>query len=255
MSHDVDWRRQGAPIDHIISRKDRFDPKIIQDIKIKNPYYNIPDYMYLEEKYNIRSTFFFRTTYENGNYMDYEEDIKTLYKGGWEIGLHCDPNSINDYAKITNEKKKLEEITKSSIKANRSHYLAFSNKLPSILKNLGFLYDSSYKKSKDKIDKEDMGYKIIDDIIEFPVTLMDAYIFTYMHIHEDKIISLFRDTLDYAKKQNNEFNIVTVIWHDNVLKMKGGRAYEKILEFLCTQEKVRIKRGVDLANIILENKV
>jgi peptidoglycan/xylan/chitin deacetylase (PgdA/CDA1 family) len=255
MSHDVDWRRQGAPIDHIVSRKDRFDPKIIQDINIKNPYYNIPDYIYLEEKYNIRSTFFFRTIYENGNYMDYEEDIKTLYKGGWEIGLHCDPSSINDYAKISNEKKKLEEITKSSIKANRSHYLTFSNKLPTILNNLGFLYDSSYKKSKDKIDKEDMGYKIIDDIIEFPVTLMDAYIFTYMHIHEDKIISLFRDTLDYAKKQNNEFSIVTVIWHDNVLKMKGGRAYEKILEFLCTQEKVRIKRGVDLANIILENKV
>jgi peptidoglycan/xylan/chitin deacetylase (PgdA/CDA1 family) len=255
MSHDVDWRRQGAPIDHIISRKDRFDPKIIQDVNIKNPYYNIPDYMDLEDKYNIKSTFFFRTTYENGNYMDYEEDIKALYKGGWEIGLHCDPSSVNNYTKISYEKKKLEEITKSSIKANRSHYLTFSNKLPIILNNLGFLYDSSYKKSKDKIDKEDMGYKIINDIIEFPVTLMDAYIFTYMHIHEDNIIGLFRDTLDYAKKQNNEFNIVTVIWHDNVLKMKGGRAYEKILEFLCTQEKVRIKRGVDLANIILENKV
>src|SRR6476469_6137575 len=169
MSHDVDWRRQGAPIDHIVSRKDRFDPKIVQDINIKNPYYNIPDYMHLEEKYNTRSTFFFRTIYENGNYMDYEEDIKTLYKSGWEIGLHYDPNSINDYAKISNEKKKLEEITKSSIKANRSHYLTFNNKLPTILNNLGFLYASSYKKSKDKIDKEDMGYKIIDDIIEFPV--------------------------------------------------------------------------------------
>ena len=252
MSHDVDWRRQGAPADHILARKERFDPETIKEIHVKNPYYNIPNYMHLEEKYNIKSTFFFRTIYENGNYKDYEDDIKELYKGGWEIGLHCDPISVDDYSKIKNEKKKLENITKNSIKANRSHYLNYNKKLPSILKSLGFSYDSSYKKSKDKIDKEDMGFNFVDGIIEFPITLMDAYIFTYMHIKEDKIVKLFSDTIEYAKKQNNEFNVITVIWHDNVLKMKGGREYEKILEFLCSQDKIIIKRGIDLANIILK---
>lgn len=255
LSHDVDWRRQGASIDHIIARKDRFESKIVQKANIKNPYYNIPDYMYLEEKYNIRSTFFFRTLYENGDYRDYEEDIKALHKGGWEIGLHCDPSSINDPTKISIEKKKIEEFTKSFIKANRSHYLTFSNKLPINLHSLGFVYDSSYKKSKDNIDKEDMGFDILDGIIEFPVTLMDAYIFTYLHVQEDKIIDLFHNTLEYARKQNSEFNIITVIWHDNVLKMKGGRAYENILEFLSSQEDVIIKRGIDLANIIIEGKI
>lgn len=254
MSHDVDWRRQGAPLDHIIARKDRFEPETIQNILLKNPYYNIPEYIYLEEKYNIRSTFFFRTFYENGDYRDYEKDIKTLCDGGWEIGLHCDPLSVNDSTKIKNEKNQLEEITKNSIKANRSHYLNFNNKLPSILKGLGFLYDSSYKNSKDKITKEDTGFKILDGIVEFPVTLMDAYIFTYMNIKEDKIVNLFRDAISFANKQNNEFNIITVIWHDNVLKMKGGRIYEEILEFLSTQEKVMVKKGIDLANIILEGK-
>ncbi|MGN6709005.1 MAG: hypothetical protein ACTHKF_06615, partial [Candidatus Nitrosocosmicus sp.] len=144
--------------------------------------------------------------------------------------------------------------TKNSIKANRSHYLNFNNKLPSILKSLGFLYDSSYKNSKDKITKEDTGFKILDGIVEFPVTLMDAYIFTYMNIKEDKIVSLFRDAISFASKQNNEFNIITVIWHDNVLKMRGGRIYEQILGFLSTQEKVMVKKGIDLANIILQGK-
>jgi peptidoglycan/xylan/chitin deacetylase (PgdA/CDA1 family) len=255
MSHDVDWRRQGAPIDHIIARKDRFDSEIIQNARVKNPYYNIPDYMYLEEKYNIRSTFFFRTIYENGDYRDYEEDIKALHKGGWEIGLHCDPSSIHDLAKIQDEKKKIEEFTNSSINANRSHYLAFSTKLPIILNSLGFLYDSSYRKSKDKISKEDMGYEMLNGIIEFPVTLMDAYIFTFMHIPEDKIVNLFHNTLDNARKQNSEFNVITVIWHDNVLKMKGGRIYENILEFLSSQEDVVINRGIDLANIIVKEKL
>ncbi len=255
MSHDVDWRRQGAPIDHIIARKDRFDSEIVQNAQVKNPYYNIPNYMYLEEKYNIRSTFFFRTIYENGDYRDYEEDIKALHKGGWEIGLHCDPSSIHDPAKIQDEKKKIEKFINSSINANRSHYLAFSNKLPIILNSLGFLYDSSYKKSKDKISKEDMGYEVLDGIIEFPVTLMDAYIFTFMHIPEDKIVNLFHNTLDNARKQNSDFNVVTVIWHDNVLKMKGGRIYENILEFLSSQEDVVINRGIDLANIIIKEKL
>ncbi len=253
MSHDVDWRIQGAPYEHILSRKDRFDDKVIENAKIKNPYYNIPEYIEIEEKYNIRSTFFFRTIYEEGNYQDYEEDIKLLHNGGWEIGLHCDPTSINDLLKIKYEKKKIEKITNSIVKANRSHYLAFNDKLPKILYNLGFSYDSSYKKFKYSINNEDLGYKILDGIIEFPVTLMDAYIFTYMQIPEDKIVQLFKDTIDKAKKMNKEFNIITVIWHDNVLKMKGGRVYKEILEYLTSNEHVTINRGIDIANIIDHN--
>lgn len=253
LSHDVDWRIQGASYDHIVSRKDRFDYEIFKNAKIKNPYYNIPEYVEMEEKYGIRSTFFFRTIYEDGNYLDYEDDIKLLYKGGWEIGLHCDPSSINDPLKILEEKKKIEKITNNLVKSNRSHYLAFNNELPKILRNLGFSYDSSYKKSKYVIYNEDMGYKILNGIIEFPVTLMDAYIFTYMQIPEDKVVNLFQDTIEKAKKMNEDFNIITVIWHDNVLKMKGGRAYKKILEYLTSDECVTIKRGIDIANIIIDN--
>ncbi|HEU5220538.1 MAG TPA: hypothetical protein VFU58_00595, partial [Candidatus Nitrosotalea sp.] len=57
LSHDVDWRRQGAPIEHILARKDRFDDEAIQNIHIKNPYYNIPEIMSLEEKFGVRTTF------------------------------------------------------------------------------------------------------------------------------------------------------------------------------------------------------
>ena len=107
LSHDVDWRREGAPLEHIFARKDRFEKKAIDNAKIKNPYYNIPEYMELEEKFGVKSTFFFRTIYENGNFRDYQDDIKALMTGGWEIGLHCDPSSINDINKIAEEKSKL----------------------------------------------------------------------------------------------------------------------------------------------------
>ena len=95
-----------------------------------------------------------------------------------------------------------------------------------------------------------MGYHKFGKLIEFPITLMDAYMFTYMKITEEQIIPTFEHTLNYGRKLNNDFNIITVIWHDNVLQMKGGRMYKKILEYLVSQQDVKISRGIDLAEMI-----
>ena len=249
MSHDVDWRRQGPPIEHVLARKDRFDPQIFENTKPENLYRNIPEYMELEEKFGIRSTFFFRTTYENGDVIDYEDDIKLLQESNWEIGLHTDPSSIDDIEKIRLEKEKLESITKKPIFGNRVHFLNYNSELLNKLEKLDFSYDSSLRHSKDRIDEKEMGYSRINGMIEFPVTLMDAYLFTYMKIKEEKIISEFEKTLDLGRSLS-ENNVISVIWHDNVLKMKGGRMYQKILEFLTSQDDVKIMRGIDLVKIL-----
>ena len=249
LSHDVDWRRQGPSVKHILERKDRFDSKIFERTKPEDLYRNIPEYMEIEEKLGVRSTFFFRTIYENGDVVDYEDDIKQLQESNWEIGLHTDPTSIDDIEKIRLEKEKLESITGKQIVGNRVHFLNYNSELPNKLKKLGFSYDSSLKYSKDRIDKKDMGYSRINGMIEFPVTLMDAYLFTYMKIKEEKIISEFEKTLDLGRSLS-ENNVISVIWHDNVLKMKGGRMYKQILEFLTSQDDVQIKRGVDLVKIL-----
>ena len=249
LSHDVDWRRQGPPPEHVLARKDRFDSEIFDKTKPEDLYRNIPQFMELEEKFGIRSTFFFRTLYENGNVDDYEDDIQTLQKGNWEIGLHTDPQSVNNIEKIKIEKEKLESLTKRPIVGNRVHFLNYDLELPSKLKELGFLYDSSLRHSKDKINEKEMGYSKIDELIEFPVTLMDAYLFTHMGIREDGIVPEFNKTLEIGRKFSEQ-NVISVIWHDNVLKMKGGRMYEKILEFLVSQDDVKILPGKDLVKIL-----
>jgi peptidoglycan/xylan/chitin deacetylase (PgdA/CDA1 family) len=248
LSHDVDWRLQGPPIEHILERKDRFEQELFEKTKPENLYRNIPEYMEIEEKFDVRSTFFFRTFYENGNVLDYEDDIKQLQKSDWEIGLHMNPSSINDLDKIRLEKEKLESISGKQIIGNRVHYLNYNSELPEKLEKLGFSYDSSLRHSKDIIDEKEMGYSRINGIIEFPVTLMDAYLFTYMKIQEDGIIPEFQKTLDLGRSLS-ENNVISVIWHDNVLKMKGGRMYKQILEFLTSQDDVEIKRGIDLVKI------
>ena len=248
LSHDVDWRLQGPPIEHILERKDRFEQELFENTKPENLYRNIPEYMEIEEKFDVRSTFFFRTFYENGNVLDYEDDIKQLQKLDWEIGLHTDPSSINDLDKIRLEKEKLESISGKQIIGNRVHYLNYNSELPEKLEKLGFSYDSSLRHSKNIIDEKEMGYSRINGIIEFPVTLMDAYLFTHMKIQEDGIIPEFQKTLDLGRSLS-ENNVISVIWHDNVLKMKGGRMYKQILEFLTSQDDVEIKRGIDLVKI------
>ena len=249
LSHDVDWRREGPPVEHVLARKDRFEPEIFANAKPENLYRNIPKYMELEEKFGIRSTFFFRTLYENGNVDDYEDDILTLQGGDWEIGLHTDPQSVNDIAKIKQEKEKLESLTRKPIVGNRVHFLNYNDKLPLKLKELGFDYDASLRHSKDKIDEKEMGYSKINGLIEFPVTLMDAYLFTHMGIKEEEIISEFKKTIEIGRNFS-DVNVISVIWHDNVLKMKGGRMYEKILEFLASQDDVKILSGKELVKIL-----
>ena len=249
LSHDVDWRRQGPPVEHVLERKDRFDSEIFANTKPENLYRNIPKYMELEERFGIRSTFFFRTVYENGNLSDYEDDIQSLLKGNWEIGLHTDPQSVNDIEKIRQEKEKLESLTKTPIIGNRVHFLNYNSELPIKLKKLGFVYDASLRYSKNKIDEKEMGHSKIDGVIEFPVTLMDAYLFTHMGIKEEGIIPEFKKTIDIGRNFS-DVNVISVIWHDNVLKMKGGRMYEKILEFITSQDDVKILPGKDLVKIL-----
>lgn len=247
LSHDVDWRRQGPSKEHIMARKERFDDSVIKNLDKQNPYYNIPDIMEIEERFGVKSTFFFRTLYENGDFTDYEDDIKSLMDGGWEIGLHSDPSSVDDIEKLRKEKTKLEELTKTKLQGNRVHYLKFNKNLPKMLKDLGFSYDSSIRNSKDKIDKSEMGFENLDGLIEFPVTLMDAYLFTYMKLKESQVISTFKQTLEYARKNNSR--VITVIWHDNVLKMIGGRMYKDIVEFLASED-IKVCRGIDLVPIV-----
>jgi len=249
LSHDVDWRKQGPPLEHILARKDRFEPELFEKTKPEDLYRNIPEYMEIEEEFGVRSTFFFRTFYENGDVLDYKDDIKQLQKSNWEIGLHTDPSSIDNLDKIRLEKEKLESITGKQIVGNRVHFLNYNPELPNKLEKLGFNYDSSLRHSKDRIDDKEMGYTKINGIIEFPITLMDAYLFTYMKIQEDKIISEFQKTLDLGRSLS-ENNVISVLWHDNVLKMKGGRMYKQILEFLTSQDDVEIKRGIDLVKIL-----
>ena len=52
LSHDVDWRRQGPPLEHILSRKDRFEPELFEKTKPEDLYHKFYLLNVLEMNHN-----------------------------------------------------------------------------------------------------------------------------------------------------------------------------------------------------------
>ena len=63
---------------------------------------------------------------------------------------------------------------------------------------------------------------------------MLVYLFTHMNILEGKIIPIIKNILNFSQQLNLDFNVLTILWHDNVLKIKWERIYPKNLEFLSS---------------------
>ena len=248
LSHDVDWPIHGPGVDHILKRKDRFSLNIIKKVLEEkyNPYYNIPDVMEIEERYKVRSTFFFRPTYENGNVEEYADVIKSLIKGGWEIGVHL--NNVSSLENVACEKKLVEKVAQVETYGSRVHYLRISLEKLQYIREAGFLYDSSFCFVKNRIDTRNMGFFIYKGLIVFPITIMDTYLFTYMRINEKDIVRTVNRAVKLALE--NQVKIITILWHDSSLKMKGGRMYAKVVESLVSNEKIKLIKGVDLAKLI-----
>jgi len=262
LSHDVDWGREGAPVAHIMARKERFDEEVLRNCASNNPYFNFPEYMEIEEKFGVRSTFFFRTYVPNAPFPPpayrvekYGEEIKALVKGGWEIGLHMDPSSHTKIELMKKEKQALEDVAGIPIVGNRVHYTMNNDVLHRNLQEVGFKYDSSAKFSRETIVERDFGYFKDDRLIVFPMTIMDALAFNYLAASEDDVVKLVKKVVGMCDKLPQKEKIITIVWHDCVLKMKKGRRYPEVLEYLTGRKDIEVKTGINLVNMVEEGKL
>jgi peptidoglycan/xylan/chitin deacetylase (PgdA/CDA1 family) len=202
--------------------------------------------MEIEEKHGVKSTFFFRPTYDDGTSIDaYKEIMKDLVKNRWEIGVHInDANTLNS---IRMEKNAVENIIGTTIYGSRVHYLNIKLDDLSLIEEAGLRYDSSITFNKNAIDIKNTGYFNVGKLVVFPITIMDAYLFTYMHIPEKRII----EVIDKAVNLAIEKGFMTMLWHDSSLKMKGGRMYPSVLQFLRSKDNLEIVRGIDAYNFVV----
>jgi peptidoglycan/xylan/chitin deacetylase (PgdA/CDA1 family) len=245
MSHDVDWPRSGPGIEHILARRERFDEAIIRRAKNDsfNPYHGIPYILDIEREFKIRSTFFFRPTYDDSQSAGvYEDEIRDLLKSGWEVGLHI--NDARSLDEIIHEKEALESVAGSKVLGSRVHYLRIPREKIPLLHEAGFLYDSSLMFSKDRFDLRNTGYVAEDNgLIIFPITFMDTYLFSYCGLTEENAIQFVVSNLATAERSEAKF--ATILWHDSAVLMRGGRLYRTLLERLLSTKGVSLVKGID----------
>lgn len=249
LTHDVDYGLGGPGVKHVLDRRDRFESHVIDMVVNEgfNPYFGVPYVMEVEERLGVKSTFFFRSFYDDGStVVEYERVVKDLERGGWEVGLHF--NSI-DVKSIRAEKAFLEGLG-IRVYGCRGHYLRVPEAGVQVLSELGFLYDSSLMPSPKECSSVNAGFIRYGDFIEFPVTLMDAYLFTYNKLSEDTVIPYVVKCLTRLKSLG--VDVATILWHDSSILMKGGRVYPKLLEELMARfEDMEFVRGVDAYRKVL----
>lgn len=159
-----------------------------EKLRGNEPYWNFHKLMELEEKYGVKSTFFFLNEGHrelSANFMgryDIRDSrvcdiIRELDKNGFEIGLHGSYYSFDNEKLLGDEKSVLEEIVGHEVVSARQHHLNFDDsKTWKIQKSIGIKYDSTIGQSV-KISKE-QALRTEEDIVELPITLMDTVTLT-----------------------------------------------------------------------------
>ncbi len=235
LTHDVDWGRRGPSITHVIQRFERFsfEDKLRFFTLRENLYDGIRDIMEAEERYGIRSTFFFRPIYDDNTSVNlYSDIISELVRRNWEVGLHA--NNCSSLESILWEKKLIEKVCSCRVEGMRAHYLKIDIPIIGKLTSIGIKYDSSICLSRDYLSIDSTGCFAINGTLEFPISVMDTYMFSYWKVNPNEVFEVFVSSL--RKLYEAGVRIATILWHTNSIRMIGGRDYLKFIENIWRYE-------------------
>lgn len=250
LSHDVDRvRKTYQALTNLIIEKRLYH--LLSILQKPNPYWSFEKIMELEEKYDVRSTFFFLketkklkilhpSTYilSLGHY-DFNEPtirqiIKKLDEGGWEIGLHGSYDSYNKKILLLKEKKELEKVLGKPVIGIRQHYLNLEiPKTWEIQREIGFKYDASFGYT-DKIgfrDEKIIPFKPFNnDFLVIPLTVMDGVVFSTYDNNETRWKKI-SELINITEKKGGA---ISFLWHQRVFNEKEfpgwATMYENIIK-------------------------
>ncbi len=223
----------------------------------KEPYWNFEKIMALEDKYKVKSTFFFLHETKKislfhpkeipimlGKCSFLEKKIRevmiTLQNGGWEIGLHGSYESYLNKELMQQEKRLLEEILNKPVMGIRQHYLML--KIPrtwEIQKDLGFKYDASFGSNKTigfPVDTHFPFRPFNDYFLVLPLAVMDYVLFKTDRTPQ-KIWERCRNLILDAEKKNA---LLIILWHQRTFNEEefpqASKIYENIIKFSIDNE-------------------
>ncbi|MHA1264810.1 MAG: polysaccharide deacetylase family protein [Candidatus Helarchaeota archaeon] len=251
ISHDVDKLSESKS--HIWKIRRRFSKMTVLKslLGIANPYNNFNLFLKLERQYGIRSAFYLLT--DEYDIKKISTEIQRLQEHHMDLGLHGGFGSHLNTDQLIHEKTKLEKILNQKIYGIRQHFLKFQFPTTwNVQNSAAFCYDTTVG-FNDKI-----GFKLgiafpfyppdIDlnplPLIELPLIIMDAAIWTWLKLTETAALETILNIRDSIKRHHG---LLTLLWHQCTLKMRGGRIYKELLKLLAVPEAF-IAPGIDISN-------
>jgi len=156
------------------------------------------EWIALEKKYKIKSTYFFAVN--RGKSLSYtNEEIKPvamlLKKNGFDLALHG--QEYNKEEKVTSERELFKDITGSYPVGIRMHYLKKGTHSLKLFSKL-YRFDSSEYSTELAQPKRQEG------ILEIPLHVMDTYLFSplYLNFDLDEAILYTKELFAKAKEKN-----------------------------------------------------
>jgi peptidoglycan/xylan/chitin deacetylase (PgdA/CDA1 family) len=255
LTHDIDFvfENAGAKFTKAVQALVSKDPKqairhLRQMPNPRIPYWTFDDIMRLEEKYQVRSTFFFLANARsdsNANYFlgDLGPLLGHLHDGGWEVGLHGGLEAYMDVNRLKQEKGMVEKALGHSVGGYRGHFLRF--RMPDtwdLLVQAGFAYDCTIGYPDCAGFRNGMchPYRPYDlrkgafiDILELPLVIMDTSLFEHMRLNAQQAWELTSHLLDRVCELSGA---ITILWHNNSFSGEMLDFYERMLRHCKEKE-------------------
>jgi peptidoglycan/xylan/chitin deacetylase (PgdA/CDA1 family) len=214
----------------------------------QNPYWNFKTILELEQKYDAKSSFYFKATSKDPFDCTYDIDdvgaeLGYLSDMGWEIGLHGGFYVFNDPEELEKEKEVLEKALGEKIIGIRMHFLRFE--VPEtwkLIANLGFKYDSTFGYPDMPGFRNGMchPFRPYDlrteneiDILEIPLNIIDGTLFGYLHLEPIQAWKTIEKLIEVTERNRG---VITILWHnhtfDEIYWKQWSKVYEKTLQLL-----------------------
>lgn len=272
LSHDVDRTFKSFQffshfISNFINKKYNSAFYQLKSLFKKNHYWGFDKIISIEEKYKVKSTFFFLNESYPFNLIDLSswklslgyynifDDviirvIRNLDSGGWEIGVHGSYNSYREIALLKKEKKEIESILGHEVNGIRQHFLNLHEDTWFLQREAGFIYDASYGYTDD-IGFKNGQYNLFpldnrNDFFIIPLVIMD----TCLMAKSDPLAHAI-SLIELTEKKNG---CLVLNWHQRMFCEREFPHYTKLYIDIIEECQKRNARFLTLGEYVCEHK-
>jgi len=251
LTHDVDNIER--PMEHVLKVKDRFSKADLAKARkgLISLYDNIELIGEREAEEGFRSSFYLMSA--NYPLDKVKAAARRLHAKGWEVGLHGDFGTHDSESEMERAVERLTEAIGIRPRGLREHYLRFDfGRSWRVMEGAGFDYDTTVG-NNDRLGFKlglatpfhppDEGWRPMR-LLELPLSLMDTTLWGYLKKTEEEGLEDVNKSMGLVEEVEGLF---TLLWHQEAVRMKGGRLYWKVLRGLGRRKGVFVGNGADVA--------